>query len=257
MDFTLLQYALICALVALAGFVDSIAGGGGLISLPAYFAIGLPPHAALATNKFSSVCGTVTSVVRYWRAGTVRVRVGLFAAGGALAGSAAGAKLALLVSAGAINTVMLVLVPAVLVFFLAKDRIPMGAVESRRPVGEAGMCAASLAIGASIGTYDGFFGPGTGTFLAIAFSALLGFDLLTASANARLANLASNIGAVVVFLANGRVLFPLAVYAAVAGVAGNLLGSFLAVRKGERIIRPLMVVVLILLLAEVLRRRWG
>lgn len=243
--------------MGIAGFVDSIAGGGGLISLPAYLAIGLPPHAALATNKFSSVCGTFTAVVRYWHAGTVRVRIGLFAAAGALAGSALGAKAALLVPAPTINAIMLVLVPVVLVFFLVHDRVPKRHLARWRPAGQRGRNVASLAIGGVIGCYDGFFGPGTGTFLTIAFAAILGFDLLTASANARLANLASNVGGVTVFLWSGRVVFPLALWAAGAGIAGNLLGSMLAVKRGARIIRPLMVVVLVLLLAEVIRRRMG
>ena len=254
MDLTLTQTLALCGFIFLGGFVDSIAGGGGLITLPAYFAVGLPAHAALATNKFSSVCGTFTAVTRYWRAGTMNVKVGLFAAAGALAGSAVGAKIALLVPAQAINTVMLVLVPAVLVFLLLKDRIvPQPPASSLQP---SALQLRFLAIGAVIGTYDGFFGPGTGTFLAIAFAAFLGFDLLTASANARLANLASNAGSVAVFLLDAKVLFPLAIYAAGAGIAGNLLGSMLAVRKGTRVIRPLMVVVLVLLLAEVFRRRF-
>jgi len=182
------------------------------------------------------------------------VKVGLFAAAGALVGSAVGAKIALIVPASAINTVMLVLVPAVLIFLLLKDRIlPEPSALSLKP---SALWWRSLVIGAVIGTYDGFFGPGTGTFLAIAFSAFLGMGLLTASANARLANLASNAGSVAVFLAHGQVLFPIAIYTAAAGIAGNILGSTLAVKKGERVIRPLMVVVLVLLLAEVVRRRY-
>jgi len=253
-DIGFLQYFAVCALVGVAGFVDSIAGGGGLISLPAYLAFGLPPHAALATNKFSSACGTFTAVVRYWRAGTVRVRIGLIAAAGALAGSAAGARAVLLVPAAVVHAILLVLVPAVLVFFLLRDRVPARVWPAVRPGTEAGREGAALGIGLAIGCYDGFFGPGTGTFLAIAFAAILGFDLLTASANARLANLASNVGSLVVFLWDGRVVFPLAIWAAAAGIAGNLLGSWIAVRRGERVIRPLMALVLVLLLIEVLRR---
>ena len=254
MDFTFWQYLAICVLVALAGFVDSIAGGGGLISLPAYFAIGLPPHAALATNKFSSVCGTSFAVLRYWRAGAVSIRAGLAAAAGALFGSALGARLALAVSAEAINTMMLVLVPLVLAVFLLRAGATGRPGKGRGAKG--GVMAASAAIGAVVGAYDGFFGPGTGTFMAIGFSVILGFGLLTSEANARLANLASNAGAVAVFLVAGKVLFPLALYAAAAGIAGNLIGSRLAIRRGARIIRPLTIIVLVLLMGEIVRRRW-
>ncbi|MBI5500088.1 MAG: TSUP family transporter [Deltaproteobacteria bacterium] len=244
----------LCGLVFLAGFVDSIAGGGGLISVPAYLALGLPPHAALATNKFSSVLGTLTATWRYWRARRIHVRTALVAAAGALVGSAAGARAVLLVPPATVHTVVLVLVPGALVVLLFQDRLLR-----RAPLaagGEAGRPLLRAAVlGLLVGAWDGFFGPGTGTFLAIGFHLALRFDLLTASGNARLVNLASNAGAVVVFLAGGRVVFPLALYAAAAGIAGNQLGSMVALRRGERVIRPFLVVVLVLLLAEVVRRR--
>ena len=242
-----------------AGLVDAIAGGGGLITLPALLAAGLSPHAALATNKFSSTMGTFVASARYYHAGTMSVRVGLISAAGALVGSAIGARIALLVPASTINSVMLVLVPSVLVFFLLKDRVFV--LIARLKGGSPGQgtrndTARALSIGFFIGVYDGFFGPGTGTFLAIAFSAFLSMDLLQASANARLTNLASNVGSLVVFLWNGQVRFPLALYAAASGIAGNWLGSSLAIKKGERVIKPLMTGVLILLMAEVVRRRY-
>ncbi len=257
MDLSLLATAVVCLLVFLAGLVDSIAGGGGLISLPAYLAVGLPPHAALATNKFSSVLGTLTAAWRYWRAGKMHVATGLFAAAGALAGSAAGARAVLWVPPSAVQAVVLVLVPAALAVLLLQDRLfrRRTADDPASPPAHRGSKA--LLVGLVVGAWDGFFGPGTGTFFAIAFHVFLRFDLLTASGNARLANLASNVGAVVVFLLDARVVFPLALYAAAAGVAGNQLGSLLALRKGERVIKPLLVVVLVLLLAEVVRRRFG
>jgi len=115
----------------------------------------------------------------------------------------------------------------------------------------------ALALGVVIGTYDGFFGPGTGTFLAVGFHLLTRLDLTTASGNARLANLASNTGSLAVFLLAGKVIFPLALVTAAAGVAGNVLGAGLAVQRGERVIRPLMVVVLVLLMGEVVRQQLG
>jgi uncharacterized membrane protein YfcA len=258
MDLSLTWTLFLGALIFLAGFVDSIAGGGGLISLPAYFAAGLTPHGALATNKFSSTLGTLAAVVQYYKAGTVRLRIGLFGAAGALAGSAAGARLALAVAPDVIHAVVLALVPVTLAVILFQKRfLPAeGATRAEGAAERKGLAWKSTVIGAVIGVYDGFFGPGTGTFMTLAFAVFLGFDLLTASANARLANLASNVGAVVVFLVDGRVLFPLAAWMAAAGVAGNVLGSRLALRKGAAIIRPLMIAVVVLLVAEVVRRRY-
>jgi len=112
------------------------------------------------------------------------------------------------------------------------------------------------AVGLVIGCYDGFFGPGTGTFLAIAFYMMLRLDLVTASGNARLANRAQNTGALVFFRGSGKGMFPLAFFTAAAGMLGNSLGSNLAVKGGERVIRPLMVVMLIVLLAEVVHQQW-
>jgi hypothetical protein len=149
---------------------------------------------------------------------------------------------------------MLVVVPLALAVFLLRDRFTPGVTRFKGSV--RGMGVKSFAIGTLIGGYDGFYGPGTGTFLAIAFSAFLGLNLLKASGNARLTNLASNLGSVIVFLYSGRVMFPLALYAAAAGIAGNMAGARLAVRKGERIIRPLIVAALVLLLGEAVWRRF-
>jgi uncharacterized membrane protein YfcA len=264
MDLPLVQTLLLCAFIFLAGFVDSIAGGGGLISLPAYLAAGLSPHAALATNKFSSTLGTLAAVARYGKAGAIRLRIALAGAAGALAGSAAGARLALALSPDAIHAGVLVLVPAALLVLLFQRRFlpaggaaaAAGGAEAEVRAGRPGAAWKAAAVGAAIGVYDGAFGPGTGTFLTLAFAVVLGLDLLNAAGCARLVNLASNVGAVVVFLADGRVLFPLAAWTAAAGVAGNWLGARQALLKGRKIIQPLMVVVMVLLLAEVVRRRY-
>jgi len=255
MDITITQTAVICVFIFFAGFVDSIAGGGGLISLPAYFAIGLPPHVALATNKFSGFMGTLTSSIRYYRAGVMNVRIGLTGAAGALAGSALGARVALWLSESVINGIMLALVPTVMVFLLLKDRILPAQANSVDDAPAKALYIKAFAVAVVVGFYDGIFGPGTGAFLTIAFFTVLGFNLITSSANARLANLASNFGALTVFLISGKVLFPLALFAAAAGIAGNILGSRLALKKQDRIIKPLLIGVLVLLMAEVVRRQ--
>ncbi len=216
---------------ALAGFVDSIAGGGGLIALPAYFAAGLPAHSALATNKFSGFLGTLTATLRYGKARRLNFRVGLVAVAGALVGSSAGSQLALWLSETVIHSVVLILTPLVLVFFLFQDRLGL----SRTPGAETGAIALkSLGIGCIVGAYDGFYGPGTGAFLALAFYWILGLDLVSSSATARLTNVASNAGALAVFLLHSKVLFPLGLFTALGGIAGSALGSSLALKKGER-----------------------
>ena len=259
MDISLPHTALLCLLIFFAGFVNAVSGGGGLISVPAYFALGLPPHLALGTNKFSAFVGTGWATIRYYRAGAIKLRSGLYATAGALLGSMAGARIVLYVPSSSVNTVVLVMIPLVLALLLLKDRILGSGGDNsaggHREVSHAGLRA--MALGFAVGGYDGFFGPGAAMFLAIGFHVGLRYDLLTSSANAKLANLASNAGALAVFLYNGQVLFPLALYAAAAGVAGNQMGTMLAIRKGDRVIKPLMVVTLLLLLAQVCRRSLG
>jgi uncharacterized membrane protein YfcA len=250
MEFQLSQYLLIGVMSFAAGFIDSIAGGGGLISLPAYISIGVPPHFALGTNKLSSTCGTSFAVFRFFRHGSIDPRVALFSAAGALVGSPLGAALALVVDEGVIKALLIVLLPVVAFFVLFKKDFGLedrsGGLSSLR------IALLSAAVGLSIGMYDGFFGPGTGTFLILAFTGLLGLSLVKASGNAKVVNLSSNVGALVTFLLNGRVFVVLGLVAAVFNIAGNWIGSGLAIKRGAKVIRPVFVVSVSLLLAKIL-----
>ncbi len=241
---------IICPLVFLAGFVDSIAGGGGLISLPAYLVAGLPIHLAYGTNKFAMSLGTMMSAGKYLQSGHVRLRPALTAAAGALAGSWAGARLALLLEERYLHYCLIIILPLVAAFLLFNRGF--GSVARPQP-GPARLYPLCLFCGLVIGAYDGFFGPGTGTFLALAFT-LLGFDLITASGNARVVNLASNLAAVAAFGLGGSVLLWVALPAAGCAMAGSYLGVRLAVRRGAGFIRPMVAGVVALLFITVL---WG
>ena len=234
----------VCPLVFLAGFVDSVAGGGGLISLPAYLLVGLPAHTAAGTNKVVACIGTTFAAGKYIRSGNVRIKLALLAAAGALAGSYLGTKAAVHLDDGTLKLVILCALPLVAVFMaLKKD---FGREDSRPPKAwtkkqEAALCAA---IGLVIGCYDGLVGPGTGTFLMLAFTAVLGFDLLKATGCAKVANLASNVASAIVWLINGSVLLPIVLPAAVFGAAGNLLGARYAIKGGSKKIRGMAFAVL-------------
>ena len=234
----------ICPLVFLAGFVDSVAGGGGLISLPAYLLVGLPAHTAAGTNKVVACIGTTFAAGKYIRSGNVKIKLALLAAAGALAGSYLGTRAAVHLDDGTLKLVILCALPLVAVFMaLKKD---FGRENSRPPKAwtkkqEAALCAA---IGLVIGCYDGLVGPGTGTFLMLAFTAVLGFDLLKATGCAKVANLASNVSSAIVWLINGSVLLPIVLPAAVFGAAGNLLGARYAIKGGSKKIRGMAFAVL-------------
>jgi len=251
MDELLKTVLIVCPLVFLAGFVDSVAGGGGIISLPAYLMAGLPAHLAAGTNKVVNGCGTLSATLRYFKNGKVRLRAAVSAALGALLGSMLGAQLASMISEAALRTIMLVALPCVAVFLVCKrdfgrDDSPAAEPAPRREV------IVSALIGLGIGCYDGLVGPGTGTFMILCFTAFLSMDLLTASGCSTAANLASNVGSAVVWIIHGSVLWKLAAPALVCSILGNLCGARYALRGGSKKIRNMMFVVLGLLFAKML-----
>lgn len=234
-------------LVFLAGFVDAIAGGGGIISVTAYLAVGLPAHLALGTNKFSAVLGTGISMARFAKNGYVRWDAAVAALMGALAGSALGANLALFLEERVLTYILIAALPVVALLVLFNRGFGM----REKSLSHNRVLVYSLLVGFGIGGYDGFFGPGTGTFLIMAFTAILGLNVLTACGNAKVVNFASNMGAVVTFLLNGQVDFRLGIPCALCGILGQYLGSGLAMKKGVAIVRPMILVMILVLLGKV------
>ena len=242
-------YLSLALLVFLAGFVDSIAGGGGLITLPAYLAHGLSPALLLGTNKLSSSMGTAVSAAKFikeTRFGADFLALLIVLAAG---GSFLGAKAISMVPPEAIRYLLIVLLPPVAIFLAAKKAF--GLADTSKAHTEASLLRRSGAISFFISGYDGLLGPGTGTFLAVALSRLCGFDLLRATALARLLNLVSNLAALITFLCLGMVKVKLGFAMGLAGMAGNYAGSHLALKKGTWIIRPMLFMVSAALLLKV------
>jgi uncharacterized membrane protein YfcA len=246
---TPLDYALVLPFIFLAGLIDSIAGGGGLISLPAYVAAGLPMHTALATNKFSSACGTVFSTARYLHAKMIDLPVALVSAVLALLGSYLGTRAVLLLSGDFLRWLLLVVIPVIAVLTLIRKNFGRQNHSRQLKLGLR-LFLGGLA-GLLIGFWDGVFGPGTGTFLIRVYALLLHYDFVVANGNTKGVNLASKLAALTAFLIAGKVYFPLAVPAAAFGIAGNLIGSKLVVRNGNRLIKPIFVLALVLLLGRI------
>jgi len=240
------RVAILAAVALLAGTVDAIGGGGGLLTVPALLWAGLPPHLALGTNKGQSVFGSGAALARFARAGlveTARARV-TFPAG--LAGSLAGAWLVLRMSPERLRPVVLGLLIFAAVFVgTRRARPPRSGHEVRR-----GASAVAAAIALAIGAYDGFFGPGTGTFLILGFVAFLGDGPARASADAKVVNFASNLAAVALFASHGAVIWRIAVPMAAAQLAGGWLGAHLAVRRGDALVRRVVVAVALALAAK-------
>lgn len=249
------QLLIVCPLIFTAGFVDSVAGGGGIISIPAYMLAGLPAQLAAGTNKITSGCGAVISSVKYVRSGKFRLRTVLFAVVGALAGSAAGASLAAALSEAVFKTILLIALPAVAVFLALKR--DFGAekqkeAEEQDVLPQKKRDLISLLIGLVLGCYDGLVGPGTGTFMIMAFTAFLAMDLVTAAGCSRITNLTANAAAAVVWALNGFVVWRLVLPAAVCSIAGNYLGARYAIRGGSKRVRIMIFIVLGLLFGKML-----
>ena len=233
-------FLIVCPLVGVAGFIDAISGGGGLISLPAYLIAGLPPHAAIGTNKFGSCCGTVVATWQFARHGFIRWKQAVPAVALALVGSWLGARLALMVDPGTFKIIMLIILPLTGVYVLNKK-----ALQASNPpysVRRTMLIVALLSF--VIGVYDGFYGPGTGTFLMLLLTAVAHVSLNEAAGLTKVINLSTNVAALAVFLTHGVVWMPLALAAAAFSVVGNYMGAKYFVSKGTGFVKPVIIIVL-------------
>ena len=234
----------------LAGFVDSIAGGGGIVQLPALL-IGLPNSPAaevLGTNKLSAVFGTTTAAALYRKQIKPDPKVLIGMAIPAFFGSAAGALLASRIPTSSMRPMILVLLIAVAIYTWLKP--DLGKLENLRHVPKQRIQIGAIA-GAVIGFYDGIFGPGTGSFLMLILVATLGYAFITASAIAKVVNVATNVGALIVFGINGAVIWQIGIIMGIANITGAIIGSRLAIRGGSTLVRKVFLLVTIVLIVRV------
>lgn len=248
MQLHLSMFFIVCPLVFLASFVDGIAGGGGLISLPAYLLAGVPVHFAIGTNKLSSASGTLVSTARLVKNKYADMKLAIPTVIAALIGSFLGALLALHTDA---RTMQLLLIPVlpIVAFYVLKTKD----LEPKDPDSISLQKKYILAtiIAFVFGMYDGFYGPGTGTFILLTFTGLAKIDLRTASGNMKLVNLASNISALITYIFAGKILWSLGLCAGVFSIAGHYIGSGLVMKDGTKIVRPIILIVLVLLFAKI------
>jgi len=250
MTLTPQTFLIVCPMLFLAGLVDAIGGGGGLISLPAYLLAGLPIHQTIATNKLSSTCGTALATVRFIREGLVNWKIAVPTIACAMAGSALGANLSMRVSDGIMEAVLFIVLPIV-AFVVLNPKIfhdnPAHELQMDKK-----LWITAIASSFVVGIYDGFYGPGTGTFLIIAFTVFAKLDIRTANAQTKVINLTTNITSLTIFLLSGQAVITLGLAAAVCNMAGNYVGASLAMTKGSKITRPVILLVLVLLFLKVL-----
>jgi uncharacterized membrane protein YfcA len=229
-----------------AGFVDSIAGGGGLLTVPALFAAGIPPIFALGTNKLQSSVGTAIATWRYHRAGLINWAALVPAMVLTVLGAALGAWLVQSIQVTTVKLIVPFLMIGAIVYFLVSPRMTDADSQQRLSL------TAYAPIAGTIGFYDGFFGPGTGSFLAASLVALVGLGLSRATGHTKALNLTSNVVAGVLFIAAAKVLWGVALVMGLANIAGAWIGSHFALRHGAPLIRPLLVLVSIGLTVKIL-----
>lgn len=242
--------ALLCAAAALAGWVDAVSGGGGLLQLPALL-LALPqaaPVQVLATNKLSSIVGTSAATATYVRRAPPDVRTALPMAGAAIAGAALGAATASRLSPDLFRPIIVVLLIAVWLWTLLNPG--MGGAQRLRWQGRRRHYAAATAAGLGIGFYDGLLGPGTGSFLLIVLVAVLGYSFLNASATAKVVNLGTNAAALAVFALTGSVLWLLGLLMGSCNALGAFIGARMAIRRGSGFVRLVFLVVVAVLIVR-------
>ncbi|MDQ7096032.1 TSUP family transporter [Desulfosporosinus sp. PR] len=244
-----LNLFIICILGFLAAAIDAIAGGGGLISLPALLMIGVPPHLALGTNKFAASMASLNSSITFARSGKVHTSLVKWQIPFTFIGAALGVWAVLSVSSEFLNKAVLVLILIVGIYTLLHKNLGMeNKFQGLHPFNLGVGCFFALALG----FYDGFFGPGTGSFLIFSFIAFFGFDFVTASANSKVLNFGSNFVSLLLFAWNGKILFSYGIPMALFMIFGSLVGTRLAIRRGAVLVKPIFITMSLLVAVKLI-----
>lgn len=252
MNFQLLslQGFVVCAAYYFAGFIDAVCGGGGLITVPALMAIGIPAGFITGTNQASTVPGSFAAVYTYGKSGKYHLRSAATTIPFALIGSFAGAKLNMLIPERYLMFFMLAMVPLLAVFMLVKKDV--GAKSHIETLSPRRIAVVSACIGLTLGTYQGFYGPGGGTFFLLAYALFLKLDLLKANGNTRIVVSFSSIVSSITYALAGRIVWPIAFAAMLLYMLGSYTGARFAIRRGSNGIRPLMFFVIVVLMGKVI-----
>lgn len=244
----ILPFIIVCPLVFLAGFIDAIAGGGGLISLPAYMLAGLPPHMAIGTNKISSALGTAVATTQYAFKGFIVWKMAIPSIIFAFAGANIGSNLTLLVPDSIFKIVMIIALPLIALYVFTHKSLG----NTIEPEITTKVWVVVVASAFFIGLYDGFYGPGTGTFLMLLLTGMAHLTTRQAAGITKVINLSSNIMSLCVFLLNGNILISLGLAAGLFSIAGNYLGARSFIKKGDAIARPVIITVISIFIIKVL-----
>ena len=237
-------------LLFIAGVLDGIAGGGGIISLPSYLLTGMPIHSAYACNKLQSGLGTFCSGFKYVKEGFADLKMVLFALPFTIGASFLSTKFIMNTDSEKVKLIVICCIPIAVVLMFFRRKIAQKTV-SRKALTAKNILLSILA-GALLGAYDALFGPGGGTIAMILFSVLLGYDLRAGNGNGKVIIVASNITAVINYIVGGHMIYHVAVPCALANMVGSYLGASLVIKKGEKLVFPAMFAVIIMLVIQTL-----
>lgn len=238
-----LEYILsLCVIGFVAAFIDSIAGGGGIISLPGLMVLGVPPAYALGTNKFASTCASFTSSMTFIKYKVYDVNLLKYLVFGTLIGAILGVKAVLLLDSSKLRIIIIILMIFVAIYTLLSKNV--GNVNNFKGVYKKTIVI-GLIISIVLGFYDGFFGPGTGSFYIFLFIILLGYDFRISAGNGKILNFVSNVTSLVLFVMNSKIIYSAAIPMAIAMIIGARFGTKVAIRNGAKLIRPILVCVTI------------
>ncbi len=235
-------------LLFVAGILDGIAGGGGIIALPAYMLTGMPVHSAYACNKLQSGLGTLCSCLKYMKEKYLDIKVALIAVIPTMLASFLATWLVMNISAETIRIIIAICIPLAVVMMFLKRKVSAGAIRTHKLTLRTVLL--SLLAGALLGAYDALFGPGGGTVAMILFSLLMSYDLRVGNGNGKLIIVVSNFTAVINYIASGYMIWHVALPCAAANMIGSYFGAALVVKKGEKIIFPAMMAVLAVLIGQ-------
>ena len=250
----ILKIIIVCLAGFLGAMVDAIVGGGGLITIPALMATGMPTHFALGTNKFASSMGTISSAYHYYKSGEINFKMLKYLLPLSLIGSAIGVYSVLHVDPEFLKGLIIVMVLIIGTYTLLKK--DLGLTNKFSGLSKKKILQ-GMALALVLGFYDGFFGPGTGSFIIFGLIGIFGYDFKKASANSKFMNFASNFTALILFLINGKIMFAYGIPMAISMVIGARVGAMLAVKNGAKFIKPVFVLVSFALVIKMLFETFG
>ncbi len=240
----------VCPMLFLAGLIDGISGGGGIISLPTYLLTGMPLNVAYGCNKMQSLLGTSASLFKYAKSGLVDLRPAMIACLSAIIGSFFSTRVMFALSDEVKTVIIVCSMCFIITLTLLTGRLKWSKHEKTRLTLTKGSIALCLLCGLLLGLYDGFFGPGCGTVALMLFTLLFGYDMRVATGNGKIIIVVSNLIALISYILDGSILYEIAIPASIANILGSYLGAHLAVKNGKKLMRRVLYVVIVVLLAQ-------